>query len=153
MFEEHSAENNTDNKVQFIRVSSNKRSSFHNINENRGFYSTNDDLQNSTTASHEGAHGFGLNHTQGSNSKTKTRPNIITPRGTKVLPKWSRGGKTKNGINPYLRTWSNSLVKKILDKATWSGDGKSGSTGEATNKIYQSNGEKRGLWDQIKDLF
>jgi hypothetical protein len=116
LFEEHSAENNTDNKVQFIRVSSNKRSSFHNINENRGFYSTNDDLQNSTTASHEGAHGFGLNHTQGSNSKTKTRPNIITPRGTKVLPKWSRGGKTKNGINPYLRTWSNSLVKKILDQ-------------------------------------
>ncbi|SHM04036.1 RHS repeat-associated core domain-containing protein [Flavobacterium saccharophilum] len=147
------AENNTDNKVQFIRVSSNKRSSFHNINENSGFYSTNDDLLNSTTASHEGAHGLGLNHTQGSNSKTKSRPNIITPRGTKVLPKWSIGGKTKNGINPYLRVWTNSLVKKILDKATWSGDGKTGSTGQATNKIYLSNGEKRGLWDQIKDLF
>jgi hypothetical protein len=147
------AENNTDNKVQFIRISDNKRSSFHNIGENSGFYSTNDDLENSTTPSHEGAHGLGLKHTDGSKGDSKTAPNIITPRTTKVFGKWSLKGNAKNGINPYSRTWQNSLITKVLDNANWSNDNKSGSTGKATNRIYNHNGNERSTWDKIKDFF
>jgi RHS repeat-associated protein len=148
------AENNTDNKVQFIRISDQKRSSFHNINENSGFYSTNDDLENSMTASHEGAHGMGLNHTDGSDGNKDTPPNIIRPRGGKfILPQWSINGDSKKGINPYCRTWQNELVKKVLDKVNWNRDKTSGYTGKATNKLYNHNGTERGTWDKVKDFF
>ena len=143
------ASSNTRNEVQFIRISDVKMSSAHDIGKNSGWYSTNDDLANSTTAAHEMAHGLGLRHEDGQTDP----PSIIIPRGRRVSAKWSLNNDSKMGVNPSVRRWSNGDIKKVLDNATWNKQKTSGTVGEATNFIYNHQRTRRTWWNAVKQFF
>ena len=102
------ASTNKNNEVQFIRISNVQKSSKHSIGANSGWFSTNDDLGNSTTPAHEMAHGLGLYHQDG----TKNPPSIIIPRGTRVAAEWSNDKNPRKGVNPSIRRWTNGDIKK-----------------------------------------
>ena len=102
------ASTNKNNEVQFIRISNVQKSSKHSIGANSGWFSTTDDLGNSTTPAHEMAHGLGLYHQDG----TKYPPSIIIPRGTRVAAEWSNDKNPRKGVNPSIRRWTNGDIKK-----------------------------------------
>ncbi|WP_309254113.1 RHS repeat-associated core domain-containing protein [Prevotella brunnea] len=140
---------NKNNEVQFIRISNVQKSSRHSIGANSGWFSTNDDLGNSTTPAHEMAHGLGLYHQDG----TKNPPSIIIPRGTRVAAEWSNDKNPRKGVNPSIRRWTNGDIKKILDKASWDRGRTSGRIGKATNIIFNHDSSERTWTNVVKQFF
>ncbi len=143
------ASTNKNNEVQFIRISNVQKSSKHSIGANSGWFSTNDDLGNSTTPAHEMAHGLGLYHQDG----TKNPPSIIIPRGTRVAAEWSNDKNPRKGVNPSIRRWTNGDIKKILDKASWDRGRTSGRIGKATNIIFNHDSSERTWKNVVKQFF
>ena len=143
------ASTNKNNEVQFIRISNVQKSSKHSIGANSGWFSTNDDLGNSTTPAHEMAHGLGLYHQDG----TKNPPSIIIPRGTRVAAEWSNDKNPRKGVNPSIRRWTNGGIKKILDKASWDQGRTSGRIGKATNIIFNHDSSERTWKNVVKQFF
>lgn len=100
---------NQDPRRNFVRVEEAAKNrvdgrSNHGLGRNCGFYSASDDLGNSTTCTHEFAHGLGLVHygdRPGGSKRVQGQPGIMAPRGSLVdAPYQYAGGKT---LNPYMR--------------------------------------------------
>ena len=132
------ASSNTDIKNNFIRVEDmGSKSSAFQVGGNAGYLNTRDDLGGSTTPSHEDGHGLGLDHDLSGQTATD-RPDITTPRHSKVNPRWSISGPS-NDIDPNFRRVTAQNVNDVLRGVTFDSNSV-GKIGTVTNTIFDKNG-------------
>ncbi len=104
--------NGADDETSFTRLLKNQYGS------NSFWFNTKDDLDNSTTPSHEFGHGLGLTHSDADYSDTDKRPDIMVPRNEKYGSKWTT--KQKDGtevVNPQSRRVTQKNVQDALDSS------------------------------------
>jgi RHS repeat-associated protein len=119
------AENNKDKRNNFIYVCEgpDNKTSFTRGRENQYggnsfWFNTKDDLEKSTTPSHEFGHGLGLSHTNGDFSSSDERPDIMIPRNTEYGHKWSVvNDEGVRVVNPYERRVTQKNVQDALDSS------------------------------------
>ena len=116
------ARDNTDRKLNFIRIEKNTnrhgRSFMNAIGSNSGHWLVSDGLGESSTAPHENAHGLGLYHI--SDQRGEGIPNIMAARGSLVDPQYQYDSKapagTKGGsVNPIHRRVRNTDIQGIIN--------------------------------------
>ena len=113
------AKNNTDPKNNFIRVARGPKgkSSFTLGKGNSFWFNVNDDLENSTTPSHEFGHGLGLSHPIVDLSETTERPDIMVPRNKRYGIYWSiKNSAGVRVVNPNSRRVTEKNVKEAILK-------------------------------------
>ncbi|MBP5548539.1 MAG: hypothetical protein J6X58_06595 [Bacteroidales bacterium] len=119
------AKNNTDPKNNFIKVERGPKgkSSYTKMHDgisgyggNSFGFNTRDDLENSTTPSHEYGHGLGLYHPTEDHSNSTDRPDIMIPRNTPYGTRWSmENGDGERVVNPNSRRVSPQNVQDAID--------------------------------------
>lgn len=140
------AEENTDARINFIRVEKNNiyaGRSFFELGRNAGFFNTDDKLGTSTTAPHEKGHGFGLRHSE-PDQRGKGQPDIMSARGTWVDAEYQYDPHASPGakggtIDPSKRKVTQKNVSEMLRGVTFDSSGRA-NLGTVTNTIYKKDG-------------
>ena len=122
------AKNNKSARNNFIRIGEQKGKSsfastprFTDDGGNSFWFNIEDDLETSTTPSHEFGHGLGLKHDERNFANSTNKPNIMIPRETRYGPKWSfinpdgervvdpkyRRVTSKNVKDAFYHNWGN----------------------------------------------
>jgi hypothetical protein len=134
-----SAAGNEDPSVNYVMICE-KKSSYFKIGGNHGRINVND-INNGSTASHEIAHGLGLEHADG-NFIGKGIPHIMLPRGSHVSCEYQYNpsimpGYVGSAMNPsYRRVTDENILDILKDIDLINND--SFIIGSLTNKIYDT---------------
>lgn len=129
--------------LHFVRIENSPLRSFYSLEENSGFFSTKDDLGESTTAPHELGHGYGLEHSE-FDQRGKGVPDIMCARGTLVDAIYQYDPKVKAGdkggtVNPRKRRVTTKNIEDILNKIDFDEKGR-GQTNNVSNIIFDKDG-------------
>ena len=127
------AKDNTDPRINFIRIAHDKKgkSSFTYGNGNSFWFNINDDLENSTTPSHEFGHGLGLSHPSSDLSQETERPDIMVPRNKPYGNRWSIINSSGiRVVNPNSRRVTEKNVQEAI----------SNGCGKVNNVIFNEDG-------------
>ncbi|GIV45093.1 MAG: hypothetical protein KatS3mg035_2216 [Bacteroidia bacterium] len=131
------AATNKDIKNNFILVDDlGSKSSAFQLGGNAGYFNTRDDIGGSTTPAHEIGHGLGLQHTTSGQTREE-RPDIMTPRGTIVHPRWSKKGPS-NEIDPNFRQVNQKNITEVFKNVSFDNSGRA-KIGSITNTIFYQN--------------
>jgi hypothetical protein len=162
------AQGNTSSKKNFVRIGNvtsvpNGDISRHGLKSNWGFFVVQNNLGQSTTCSHEFAHGLGLDHsTTGFDWRGKGVPPIMAPRGSLVDKIYQRDPNAKAGaaggtLDPkhrqiHVQEYTN-LKLGALDYSWRLQEKECADLGSAQNIIFKSNGTilpRPGKTDKLK---
>lgn len=146
---------NFDPKFNFVRIDTPTKGSRvtvseHGLNSNYGYFIVSNGLGESTTCTHEFAHGLGLNHLPDPcDWRGKGAPPIMAPRGCKVDKKYQYDPAAKAGdeggtINPSFRKVQAKEFSAInmgdLPFEWVSGNTECAGQGRVTHKMYNKDG-------------